>query len=80
MTKLENSTKLVTVERPVMLHDRNLWSHDWCNFIANHYPEEFRYHRQNGYPTIARDISLLTTLENWKDKEFFSNSSKNASR
>jgi hypothetical protein len=60
-----------------MLHDRNLWPDDWCEFIANHLLKEFWYHRQNGYPTIASDI---LTLQNWNDEGFLSKSRKNASR
>jgi hypothetical protein len=43
----------------IMLHDRNMWPDDWCNFIANHLLKKLWYHRQNGYPTIAREKPLL---------------------
>jgi hypothetical protein len=33
-----------------------------CHFIANYLLKKFWYHRQNGYPTIARDIPLLAIL------------------
>jgi hypothetical protein len=49
-----------TTLHETMLHDRNLWPDDWGNFIATHLLKKFWYHRQNEFPMLARDISLLS--------------------
>jgi hypothetical protein len=69
-TKLENSTKLVTVERPPMkpcCSCSDWWLNNRGDHVRNYLHKKFRDRRYNRYSTIVQNISFWTTLEQRDD-------------